>query len=108
LLRFDPENASWTLFVILKIVPETGYDTFTERKSTNRREEKTKMSGREEKMDRNSDAASGTVFRNSTCFQRNKQKLYIYIFLYKKVLIIVQNENLQNETHWGAVRVKET
>jgi hypothetical protein len=29
-------------------------------------------------------------------------------FLYKKVLIIVQNENLQNETQWGAVRVKET
>ncbi len=60
-------------------------------------------------MDRYYDAASGTVFRNSTCFQRNKQKLYIYVFLYKKVFIIVQNENLQNEnTQLGAERVKET
>jgi hypothetical protein len=51
--------------VILKIVLDTGYDTFTGRKSTNRREEKTKISSREIKMHRNSDAASGTVFRNS-------------------------------------------
>jgi hypothetical protein len=84
LLRFDPENARWKLFEILKIVLEPGYDTFTGRKSTNRREEKTKISGREEKMDRNSEAASGTIFRNSTCFQRNKQKLSIYIFSIKK------------------------
>jgi hypothetical protein len=91
--------------VILKIVPETGYDTrtFTGRKSTNRRDEKTKISGREEKMDRNSDAASRTTFRIRKCFQRNKQQLSICIFLYKKVFIIVQNENLQNENaQWGA------
>jgi hypothetical protein len=36
---------------------------------------------REKKIPRNSDAAFGTTFRNSKCFQRSNQKLYITFFL---------------------------
>jgi hypothetical protein len=38
---------------------------------------------REEKLDRNSYAASGTIFRISKCFQRSKQKCFIYTSLEK-------------------------
>jgi hypothetical protein len=43
------------------------------RKSTN---------SREEKLDRNSEAVSGTIVKNSKCFQRTKQKL---LFLYNSL-----------------------
>jgi hypothetical protein len=68
----DPSN--WTLSVyrkppvMLKIVPrKPANDT-----SNNSREAKMKSTNyREEKLDRISDAASGTIFRISKCFQRS-------------------------------------
>jgi hypothetical protein len=64
-------------------------DMFPRRKSTNSREAKTKIpNAREEKPDRNSDAASeiasGTMLRISECFQRNEQKISIYFSLGKR------------------------
>jgi hypothetical protein len=34
-----------------------------------------------ESLNRNSDAACGTIFRISNCFQGSKQKLYNYFYL---------------------------
>jgi hypothetical protein len=41
-------------------------------------------------------------------FSKKQAETFHIYFLYKKVFIIVQNKNLQNETQGDAVRVKET
>jgi hypothetical protein len=55
--------------VFLKIVPKADHECTLEKKSTKESEEK-----QEQKFD----PAFETIFRITNCFQRSKQKLYIF------------------------------
>jgi hypothetical protein len=51
--------------VILKIVPGAGYGTYSENRPIADKQRQKSTNGREETLDRDSDASSGTVFRIS-------------------------------------------
>jgi hypothetical protein len=54
--------------VIFNIVPEAGHDTYIgENRPITEKQRQKLTNGREEKLEKNSDAASGTLFRVSTC-----------------------------------------
>jgi hypothetical protein len=73
-----------TVAVILKFFPKAGYGTvcmwcMLEKIYKQRRN---LTNGREEKLEQKSLCGFGTIFKiTGTCFQSNKQKLYIYISL---------------------------
>jgi hypothetical protein len=82
--QFDPEDAYRKPPLILKIVSHAGYETYGLhwRKPTNSREARGKSSnGREEKLERNSDAASGTIFLY--CAFKKARKKFSLIFSLK-------------------------
>ncbi len=71
--------------MVLIIVPEASDDVYpyTGKIYLPKAEKQRRVStnGREEKLDKDSEAVSGTVFRIINCFQRSKQILYIYLSL---------------------------
>jgi hypothetical protein len=67
--------------VILKIVPEAGYETRTRENRPIAEKQRHKLTnGRGEKLDRYSEAVARTIFKICKCFQRSKQK-FSFIFL---------------------------
>jgi hypothetical protein len=67
--------------VIMKMVPEAGYETHTRENRPLAEKQKHKLTdGRGEKLDIHSEAAARTILRICKCFQRSKQKL-LFIFL---------------------------
>jgi hypothetical protein len=66
--------------VILKTVSEAGYDRYTrENLPIAEKQRRKSTNGREEKLDGNSVAASGTIFRISKCVKK-KQAENVYLF----------------------------
>jgi hypothetical protein len=60
--------------VILKTVPKAGFDVYTGKINQDQR---SKDGNREENLEKNSAAPSGTMFRISRCSQRSKLKLLL-------------------------------
>ncbi len=76
---YDPEIAYRKPPVILKIVPEAGYDTYTgENRQIAKKQRRKSTNCRGENLVGTSNAAFGTILRIRKCFQRSKQKLVIY------------------------------
>jgi hypothetical protein len=65
--------------VILNIVPEAGHDTYIgENRPIAEKQRQKLTTDREEKLEKNSDAASGTLFRVSKCLQRSKNNHHLF------------------------------
>ncbi len=56
---------------------------------------------------RNYDAASGTIFRISTCFQRSKERLHIYFLLNKAVKKFKNHLRMYRKYWFNFVGLKE-
>ncbi len=68
----------------LKFVPEAGYDTYTGKSDQLQKQRRKSNNGSEEKLDINSDAASGTIFRISTCFKEEANRNFLFVYLFRK------------------------